>query len=73
MLDKLPEVRQTEAAPPTDVSPPSSLHRRAVLPLYREEEEELVLELYSRHTVDDEIRRGIHDNEQPWGVSVSRN
>ena len=69
-----PEVRQTEAASPTDVASSSSpLPRLTGLLLYTEDEKELLLELCSHHTVDDKVSRGIHDNQEPWEVSVSRN
>ena len=70
-LTKSPEVRQTQAAPPTYLSssaPSPSLHKlRTVLRLYAEHGEELVLELDSHQTVNDKVGRGIHDNEKPGG------
>ena len=61
-------MRKTETAPS-----PSSLPRLAGLLLQAEDEEELLLELCPHQAVDDEVRGGIHDNEKPFGVSVSRN
>ena len=58
-------MRQTETASPTDVSSISSF--LTCLLLNAEHDKELLLELYSRHTVDDKVSGGIHDNEKPWG------
>ena len=70
---------QTETASPTDVPFSSSatssctLARLAGLLLDAEDDEELLLELCSHHAIDNKVGGGVHDNEEPGELSVSRN